>query len=516
MAIRIPIITDLQDKGIKEAQRQFGKFKADIAAADGAMGKFKAGSKAVFDGVKANAATFAVAAGAALGKFALKAIGDFQDLALSAGKFADATGLAVEEASRFIEVGDDIGIEAGTIESSIGKMNKVLGNSPKLFDELSIEIARTETGATDVNETFLNVIDRLKGIKDPAEKAKVAAQLLGKGWQSMAELIEMGADDLRASLDGVSEAKIIDEKELKRARQFRDSMDQLNDKFGDITLIVGEKLLPVIQNLLDKAIALSDVDMPGWFSKIADAAELSAKTMIMGPVDAMASMSDSTEEASDQLSTYARRQTDVRSDMDSLTEAIEDQKDGLAVLTEEWQTLLGTLDRREAFDKLEESLDEWYTAGIKAFGGGAEEIRKFNEEQKDAIDQMANLAIAMDLTFGEQNKLKIFVDSGDLVAAAGYLNSLSTGYGVDLGFGVGIVPGRAMGGPVMGGGTYLVGERGPELFTPASSGNISANGSGGGNTVTINVNGGDPMQVVQALQTYVRTIGPVPVNTRTM
>jgi len=61
-----------------------------------------------------------------------------------------------------------------------------------------------------------------------------------------------------------------------------------------------------------------------------------------------------------------------------------------------------------------------------------------------------------------------------------------------------------------------VGERGPELFTPASSGNISANGSGGGNNVTINVNGGDPMQVVKALQTYVRTIGPVPVNTRTM
>jgi predicted ThiF/HesA family dinucleotide-utilizing enzyme len=62
-----------------------------------------------------------------------------------------------------------------------------------------------------------------------------------------------------------------------------------------------------------------------------------------------------------------------------------------------------------------------------------------------------------------------------------------------------------------------VGERGAELFTPTSSGNITPNNAmGGGNTVTINVNGGDPMQVVKALQTYVRTIGPVPVNTRTM
>lgn len=35
--------------------------------------------------------------------------------------------------------------------------------------------------------------------------------------------------------------------------------------------------------------------------------------------------------------------------------------------------------------------------------------------------------------------------------------------------------GRAAGGSVMAGGTYLVGENGPELFTPVSSGNISSN-----------------------------------------
>ena len=37
---------------------------------------------------------------------------------------------------------------------------------------------------------------------------------------------------------------------------------------------------------------------------------------------------------------------------------------------------------------------------------------------------------------------------------------------------------RALGGPVMGGETYLVGERGPELFTPAGNGAITP-GTGG-------------------------------------
>lgn len=48
---------------------------------------------------------------------------------------------------------------------------------------------------------------------------------------------------------------------------------------------------------------------------------------------------------------------------------------------------------------------------------------------------------------------------------------------------------RAMGGPVKSGTTYLVGEKGPELFTPALSGTITPNDKmGGTNNVVVNVN----------------------------
>lgn len=49
---------------------------------------------------------------------------------------------------------------------------------------------------------------------------------------------------------------------------------------------------------------------------------------------------------------------------------------------------------------------------------------------------------------------------------------------------------RAEGGPVTGGGAYLVGERGPEVFRPASAGSVEPLG-GGGVSVTVNVSGGD-------------------------
>lgn len=49
---------------------------------------------------------------------------------------------------------------------------------------------------------------------------------------------------------------------------------------------------------------------------------------------------------------------------------------------------------------------------------------------------------------------------------------------------------RAGGGPVMGGGSYLVGEQGPELFTPSSSGNISTASETAGMMGGWTINGG--------------------------
>lgn len=53
-------------------------------------------------------------------------------------------------------------------------------------------------------------------------------------------------------------------------------------------------------------------------------------------------------------------------------------------------------------------------------------------------------------------------------------------------------PGRATGGPVSPGRAYRVGENGPELFVPTTSGRVIASGAGGGSgrdvRVTINLN----------------------------
>lgn len=68
---------------------------------------------------------------------------------------------------------------------------------------------------------------------------------------------------------------------------------------------------------------------------------------------------------------------------------------------------------------------------------------------------------------------------------------------------------RADGGPVLGGGAYLVGERGPEVFRPATGGEIGP-ASGGGVTVNVAVEGGAPALLrseAQIAQMLARAVG---------
>jgi hypothetical protein len=79
------------------------------------------------------------------------------------------------------------------------------------------------------------------------------------------------------------------------------------------------------------------------------------------------------------------------------------------------------------------------------------------------------------------------------------------------GFAMPDIPMLAEGGIVTGGATLaMIGERGPEAVIPLDR--MGEFGMGGGTTVNINVNGGDPQSVVNALRTYMRQNGSVPIR----
>ena len=552
MAINIPIITSLEDTGIKNAKAAFNDFKSAVSSAEGGMGKFKAGSKVALDAVKANAGNLALAGGAALISFAAQGIKAFQDLALGAEKFATATGLAIQDASRYMEVAGDIGIPIDAVEGAIGRLNRTIGADPDKVRNLGVDLVYLKDGSLDVNATFLNTIERIKGIKDPAEKAKVAAELLGKGWQSMSTLIEMGADDLAVALGDVSESKVIDPKELEKAKKFRDTMDKLKDTVEELSISLGESLIPLLVDVGELVDGVSKIgkafekipgaswarDHFGYFPTI----QL-AKDLWNGLGDAVSSVGDAwssvstffgngpmkenlhildkmfgdEEELSDKGSFIAEIFGKLRASVNYTTEALMDADTA-------WKTLTGNLNEEVALDNAKDKLKELEDAAKRAFGSGAQaDIDAYDQAAADFVGSLSAIAGAMDGISSKQILIRYktqgpaaALELANYLARGAEYGGLSAVDALNLA-GISTLPARANGGPVMSGTTYLVGERGPELFTPSASGNITPNGGfGGGSTITVNVNGGDPNSIVRALQQYVRQSGPVPVNTRAM
>lgn len=99
-----------------------------------------------------------------------------------------------------------------------------------------------------------------------------------------------------------------------------------------------------------------------------------------------------------------------------------------------------------------------------------------------AIDGTKSLQeVASDLLLNIANKL---LDVAVNLALFGAMSGTGTGGGL-LG---GLFKARAKGGPVSSGQTYMVGERGPELFVPGRSGTIVANDKMGGGSTNVVVN----------------------------
>jgi phage-related protein len=94
------------------------------------------------------------------------------------------------------------------------------------------------------------------------------------------------------------------------------------------------------------------------------------------------------------------------------------------------------------------------------------------------IDLFANLVDVVNSAFNAIRNIVNFIKNNPVTQAIGGA--------IDNVFG----GGRATGGPVSSGTSYVVGERGPELFVPNTSGTIIPNGGGGGgSTINLTVNG---------------------------
>lgn len=225
-------------------------------------------------------------------------------------------------------------------------------------------------------------------------------------------------------------------------------------------------------------------------------------------------------------------------------ELIDEQTEAVGALTEAWKIALGIFDQKAAWNNVTESVDKLNEAAAKAFGDPSQENLRKYEEQLAAVygSVAAYIEVLGDVPADKQTLILAKLNTGDIAGAVAILDALTKERTVPLRITPGVtraqaiqeqmenrafiealigVPLRANGGPVTGGMPYVVGERGPELFVPSSSGSIvpripATIGAGGGSTtVNVTVTSANPDDVVAAIKTWVRRNGQAPLATTT-
>jgi hypothetical protein len=410
MAINIPIITEFVDQGLKSAQGAFDTFKGKIGEAEGAMGKLKAGSGVAFDAIKANAGTMALGAGAAIGGFALKAIGDFKDLALSVDEFRNKTDLTLLQASQWVSYSGDLGIEADTITKIFSRVAKAATDEIPAFEELGVAIALGPDGATDVEETFFRVNDAINKLDDPVKQAAYRADIFGKGWMGAAEIIQQSSDDIKTSLQGVKDFEVIDEDEIQKAKDLREAQDELGDAFARLSVKLGEKLIPVLEDAVELLIPM--LELLGKFGGTLDQglADSIQKAQDMGK-----SLSDIARElgANDERSlnymaevlgmtlddlyrqldsdlvpttwTHAEAIKEATRSMIEARDAGDELRDSMITVDDALAELTGNINERRTFRKIQDAIEDAERAAIKAFTESTPEAIRASEAKLDDL-----------------------------------------------------------------------------------------------------------------------------------
>jgi hypothetical protein len=164
-------------------------------------------------------------------------------------------------------------------------------------------------------------------------------------------------------------------------------------------------------------------------------------------------------------------------------------------------------DLSSAMQKLADDMGK--RAATKYYQAGVNSATNFLKGVQDTIAKTEIMLANPNLTATDIALAEAGIFSpADFESIMGNLGNLNFGLPFNVG-GMGTL--MADGGVVTRATTITAGESGPEAIIPLDRlGSMGFGGNNGG--VTINVNGGDPQSVVNALRTYMRQNGSVPIK----
>ena len=192
------------------------------------------------------------------------------DWNLSVKKMQSLTGATAEQASTFISVANYMGVATDVSTTAFAKFAKAVSNAQDkmqtasaegklatdMFSRLGISIDQIQGKNT--LEVFQIIQERLRGMKDGAEKTRVEMELFGKTGYQLHGMLNMSAEAMKQVEDRArAMGLIIDDEAAKKSAQFNRQLKDMEQTGKRLAIMIGQELLPVIMDYTQWAIDLT-------------------------------------------------------------------------------------------------------------------------------------------------------------------------------------------------------------------------------------------------------------------
>ena len=213
---------------------------------------------------------FAIGASAGLAGLGSKLAKEALAWNLSVKKMQSLTGATAEQASTFLSVANYMGVATDVSTVAFAKFAKAVSNAQDkmqvasaegklatdMFSRLGVSIDQIEGKNT--LEVFKIIQDRLRNMKDGAEKTRVEMELFGKTGYQLHGMLNMSADAMKQVEDRArAMGLIIDDETAKKSAAFNRQLKDMEQTGKRLAIMIGQELLPVVMEYAQGAIDLT-------------------------------------------------------------------------------------------------------------------------------------------------------------------------------------------------------------------------------------------------------------------
>lgn len=213
---------------------------------------------------------FAIGAGAGIAGLGTKLAKEALSWNLSVKKMQSLTGATAEQASTFISVANYMGVATDVSTVAFAKFAKAVSTAQDkmqvasaegklatdMFSRLGISIDQIQGKNT--LEVFSIIQDRLRNMKDGAEKTRVEMELFGKTGYQLHGMLNLSAEAMKQVEDRArAMGLIINDEAAQKSASFNRQLKDMEQTGKRLAIMIGQELLPVVMEYAQGAINLT-------------------------------------------------------------------------------------------------------------------------------------------------------------------------------------------------------------------------------------------------------------------